>query len=217
MSSTGRTDVRRKDDFYQTPAWCTEAILKELDPSLGDRLLDPCCGKGAILKVANAFRLKSYGIEIDADRAKIAGLKQSKDALKIDWPRAELVVTNPPYSLALEFVTEFLEQCREINGAFLLRLNWLGSQDRAEFHKKHPADIYILSKRPSFAKFGKCRACNWQGSFEIDGPELPISCPAQGPDGQWCHAALKWCSSDSTEYAWFVWGPGRGNRWYVLS
>lgn len=23
-------------------------------------------------------------------------------------------------------------------------------------------------------------------------------------------------TSDATEYAWFVWGPGRGNRWWIL-
>ena len=22
--------------------------------------------------------------------------------------------------------------------------------------------------------------------------------------------------TDATEYAWFVWGPGRGNRWFIL-
>ena len=30
MSATGRSDVRDPDDFYETPAWCTDLILPHL-------------------------------------------------------------------------------------------------------------------------------------------------------------------------------------------
>jgi hypothetical protein len=60
--------------------------------------------------------------------------------------------------------------------AFLLRLNWLGGQARAAWHRANPCDVYVLPRRPSFTGKG----------------------------------------TDATEYAWMVWGTGRGGRWSVL-
>jgi len=184
VSATGRSlaaetgYVRHADDFYETPAWCTRAILPHLRRT--DVVLDPCAGTGAILR---AVRTSVPGvickaIELDPVRSYHAGI-QCADALSPEtlWPPAT-IVTNPPYALAMEFVLRaLLETQGKRDAAFLLRLNWLASQKRAEFHKKHPSDIFVLPRRPSFT-----------------------------PDNR----------TDATEYAWLVWGPGRGNRWQIL-
>jgi hypothetical protein len=121
-------------------------------------------------------------MEIDVDRAAEARRKGYNvfggDALgRTQWPSATLLVTNPPYSLAAEFIQRALERYRKsIDCAFLLRLNYLGSQKRAAFHREHPSDVFVLPRRPSFTGKG----------------------------------------TDATEYAWFVWGPGRGGRWSIL-
>lgn len=83
----------------------------------------------------------------------------------------DVVITNPPYSekvpngvhksgkkkgtpkykhrdLALEFVQKSLAIAPVV--AMLLRLNWAGSKSRAAFHGKHPADLVVLAKRPSY-------------------------------------------------------------------
>lgn len=31
MSATNRSDVRRPDDFYETPAWCVRRLLEAVD------------------------------------------------------------------------------------------------------------------------------------------------------------------------------------------
>lgn len=183
MSATGRSaasetgHVRHADDFYSTPAWCTRAILPWL--KLSERMLDPCAGSGAILRVASEFwGSRCFGIEIDPQRAIDSG-SSCADALdpKTFWGECT-VVTNPPYALAMQFVLRALLNAHGAHEvAMLLRLNWLASQKRADFHRAHQADVYVLPKRPSFT-----------------------------PDGK----------TDATEYAWFVWGPGRGGRWSVL-
>ena len=165
MSVTGHNPVRHPDDFYATPAWCTRAILPHLGrPDYFDRVVDPCCGDGAILDVIAEqwpdHRQSLRGVEIDARRADIAGKKHRvacADALgETQWDRAvELVVTNPPFSLAMEFVQRALEEVAPGGTvAMLLRLPWLASQKRAPWLRENTPSVYVLPTRPSFTGKG---------------------------------------------------------------
>lgn len=181
MSATGRNvagNERRAEDFYVTPEWCTRALLPHLTPGA---VLDPCCGDGAILNVVvKEWSHITYGLEVDRDRASKAkerhgeGITWRNALVAEPWPYASQIITNPPYSLAQEFIDRAIKTERD--AAFLLRINFLGSQKRAAFHREHPCDLFVLPKRPSFTNGG----------------------------------------TDATEYAWYVWGPGRGNRWTML-
>jgi SAM-dependent methyltransferase len=190
VSATGRSDVRDPDDFYATPSWCIDAILPHL-PS-GGRVLDPGCGSGAILRAIMAtapfVHADLFGVEMHEGRAEEARALfadarkhhiETRDFLTYEGTSFDLVVGNPPFSLAMDFVERSLTLTKPFRGtvAMLLRMNWLASQKRAAFHRANPSDIYVLPRRPSFT-----------------------------PDGK----------TDSTEYAWFVWGPSRGNRWVIL-
>lgn len=180
MSATGRNLVgheRHPDDFFTTPAWCTRAIVRHLDLQAADVIVEPCCGEGAILKVLSeefdGIDFTVFGIEIDEGRAataKRAGFEvDTGDALTHErWDqsvngRVTHVITNPPYKLAMEFVEKALVEVVSLGGtaAFLLRLNWLASQGRADFHRKHPCDVYVLPRRPSFAHSGKTDATEY--------------------------------------------------------
>jgi hypothetical protein len=73
----------------------------------------------------------------------------------------DLVITNPPYSLASEFVSRFISLFTSkesgelrIDGAFLLPLSFLGSDGRASFHRGFPSDLYVMPHRPSFTGDG---------------------------------------------------------------
>lgn len=154
MSATGRSNVRVEHDFYETPPECTRAIL----PHLPKRpVLDPCCGDRAILRVVEAeWRMAVRGYDVDPARP--ADLH--RDALgEQGWGWPELIITNPPYKLALPFVERALKEI--VAGgtvAMLLRLPFLESVGRQAFHSKHPADVYVFAKRPSFTKDGKTDA-----------------------------------------------------------
>lgn len=226
MSVTGHRDVRHPDDFYETPAWCVRALLPYLQR--GD-VLDPCCGNGAIGRVLAEewSRFNRYGIEINEGRyleAAASTVLHKRDGVDVvsrtfdnvtheDYlalpsvARIPLIVTNPPFKLALEFATKALKEADTV--AFLLRLNWLASETRRKFHEANPCDLIVMPRRPSFAQFcscGKSPNCGWKATLPASEPR-PSHCNCGGP--------IKVSTTDSTEYAWFVWGPGRGNRYEI--
>jgi predicted RNA methylase len=173
-------------EYYQTPAWTTRAILHQLPKRC--RYLDAGCGTGAIGSVVAAEGTPHgmvCGIELDptlAAKAALAGLVvEEADFLQVpnsEWADIQVIIANPPYSLALEFLKKAIEIVKPNMGtvAMILRLPFLAGQLRASFHKEHPCDIYVLPRRPSFTGKG----------------------------------------TDATDYAWFVWGPGRGHHWSIL-
>ena len=180
MSSTNRGRARNTLDQYETPWEAVAPLLPHLPRSRF--VLDPCCGTGAmVVRAAQALGALPLGIEVDGTRPFVDGMTtvQVADALTVSWPASDLILTNPPYVLAVEFVLRGVrEAARGTTVAMLLRLAFLASQARHTLHAQHPADVYVLSKRPSFLAGGQ---------------------------------------SDSADYAWFVWGPGRGGRWRVLA
>jgi predicted RNA methylase len=185
--------IRHEDDFYATPEWVTRIALPHVfsEQVATDvqcvRVLDPCCGDGKILSAVKQWGTMigldctTVGYELDETRAKEAEdsgvvVLKTGDALKQEWVEADVLITNPPYKLAENFVIKALEAGYP-TVAMLLRLNWLASMKRRSFHTQYPSDVHVLPKRPSFTANGR---------------------------------------TDSTEYAWFVWGKGRGNRWFIL-
>lgn len=158
MSATNRGAVRHPDDYYATPEWCTRAILPHLPPARS--VLEPGCGDGAIARVlVNEGGHVVHGVEVDGERACHAEdychAVHCGDFLRFDppWHKSwDLAVGNPPYKLAQEFTDQALKLCREV--CFLLRLNFLGSQKRAPWLREHPADVFVLPKRPSFTGNG---------------------------------------------------------------
>jgi predicted RNA methylase len=168
MSSTNRGGQRLADDFYETPAWCTEAILPHL-PKNPRTILEPAAGSGAIVRVlCKAYPAANIcAVEIDPGRADMlvgAGATTSwgRDFLVSSLSiliSADLVVMNPPYSLAMPFVQRCLRRATVV--AALLRLPWLASKKRAPFHREHPSDVYVLPRRPSFTPDGKTDSCDY--------------------------------------------------------
>lgn len=176
MSSTNRGTVRNPSDRYLTPAWAVRAILPHvLTPTHSGAVLDPCCGDGGLLTVVHEHAPKAHlhGIELDEAYAfeavrRLADARQDiahADALTWDGPQwdCDLVLTNPPYSLAMDFVRRALDMMADrerINTiAMLLRLAFLEGAKRAGFHHDNPSDVYVLSKRPSFTGDGKSDSC----------------------------------------------------------
>lgn len=180
MSCTiGHSDPRRPaNDFYETPAWCTRALLAYLDkhklaPKVHGELsiLDPGAGTGAISKVLRAWRPNANIWAIENDLALSETLQGA--ACKYNFGMVgggdfflvkciyDLIVCNPPYSgpnredLAMRFV----EHGRKIASQawFLLRLNWLESQGRAEYFREigNRPMVLVLPRRPSFTSNGR--------------------------------------------------------------
>jgi len=101
-------------------------------------------------------------IELAASRSS----ETSTDAEGIrfnNYSHPRLIITNPPYKLAQEFIERALQVTSPIGGevAMLLRLNFLGSQKRGAWLVNHVPDLYVLSERPSFNGNGKTDATEY--------------------------------------------------------
>lgn len=168
MSATNRGRERERDDAYYTPSWCVRALLCAVRLP-GGLWLEPACGEGAIMRAVNAERQDVRWLASDCREECEAAISDmnnverwdcgdfTQDAFFQSWPPS-VAITNPPYSLAAEFV----ERCLPLASVtiMLLRLNWLGSQKRAAFLRSHMPDVYVLPRRPSFVH-GATDACEY--------------------------------------------------------
>lgn len=111
---------RRVADSYATPYSLTRLFLDTglLSPSAWTTL-EPACGDGAIVKV-----LKEYGFK----DVKAFDLEQGHNFL-IYWDIVDQIITNPPYSLAYEFI-QHAKDITKRRFAFLLPLSYLHGKQR---------------------------------------------------------------------------------------
>ena len=142
---------RQTEDYYATPDIATE-LLCELETFSKD-ILEPACGQGAISKV-----LKKHGYNVKSmdliDRGYGEG---GVDFLQYDEVVDKDIITNPPYSLAAEFVEHAMDIVTDGHKvAFFLKLTFLeGEKRRALFKKYPPKKIYVSVSRIDCAKNGE--------------------------------------------------------------
>lgn len=143
MSSTNRGADRKAQDFYPTPAPPIDALLNVMRYRVLRHFHEPCRGTGAIYDRVQCFR-KSY-----------CEIAEGIDYLTYQPPhRVDLIITNPPFSLAIEFLQKSLREADTV--IYLLRLNFLGSQKRRAFWQANrPSHVLVLAERPSFTGDGK--------------------------------------------------------------
>ena len=167
MSATNRGAIRHKDDAYYTPAWCVRALLATVQLP-GGNWLEPAVGDGAIVRAVNEVRRDVEWTINDIDLSRVG------DLLACGWGQSPytaagfefevedihaVVITNPPFSQALEFVQGAMKDGKIV--VMLLRLNWLASQKRNRFLLDNAPSVYVLPRRPSFTNDGKTDATDY--------------------------------------------------------
>lgn len=170
---------RAEDDFYATNPVDVERFLKAYGQIAGT-VLEPCIGQGHIAKVLQAKgNVVIRGIDIK-DR-KSGFTTEITDFLTCDSYNGvfDYVITNPPYSLAEEFIRKAMLCVKESGTVIMfLKLQFLeGTGRQALFEVYPPKYIYVCRKRAQPLRMGS----------EID--------PKTGK---------KWASSTIC-FAWFVW------------
>ena len=164
MSATGRGTIRNESDFYSTPEWCIDSFLKEFGEPIGSLVYEPCAGNGVIIKSLHK-NFKSLSIkanEIRQEETQNLYQAGADGVLSMDFldfkgsnPFIDLVISNPPYSIAKEIIEKCFEYSPKAEIVMLLRLGFLESQKRKQFWDKHPlTQLYPLLKRPSFTGKG---------------------------------------------------------------
>lgn len=134
------------NEYYPTPDGCIESMLDVI--GYGDivkewTFAEPCRGAAKAI-----YKYLPYGSEY-------CELAEGIDYLQSQWKeRPDCIITNPPFSIATEFLEKSLEEADVC--IYLLRLGFLESVRRQAFHQAHPVDhLIVLSKRPSFSGDGK--------------------------------------------------------------
>lgn len=129
---------RKKSDFYQTPYSMTEQLLDRED--FKGKLLEPSCGDGAIVSI-----LEKHGFEVDS-----FDIKNGLDFLNYKG-KVNSVITNPPFSLAKEFILKAKEVATD-KIALLLPLSYLHGKERHDLiysDRVFPlARVYVFTRYP---------------------------------------------------------------------
>jgi hypothetical protein len=160
VSATGRGPrLGGPEDYYATPAFCVDRLLEAVDLP-GGRWVEPGAGNGSIIAAVNARRddVDWVAIELRAkERSRLSRLTGGQVVTAnflthtfVGTDAVTVVIGNPPYGLALEFIGRSLALFPQATVAFLLRLNFAASGGRAAFMRRCPPDIYVLPNRPSF-------------------------------------------------------------------
>lgn len=162
MSSTGRGPrLGGAEDYFRTPSWTVRRLLEAWHPK-GGVWLEPGAGSGSIIRAVNAVRsdVEWTAVEIRPDeRLRLARLGRVITCDYLDEASAyplntieniSVVIGNPPFSLAQEFIDQSRRIAPNADIALQLRLNFVGSEDRAPFMRRCPPDVKTLPNRPSY-------------------------------------------------------------------
>lgn len=168
---------RTKNDFYATNPKALKMLLRVYD-DFGEDILEPCVGKGHLAKV-----LEKYGATVTCLDLVDRGYPNTivKDFLMFNTKhRYDSVITNPPYSLAKEFVEKSLQLVKPGGKvAMFLKIQFLESKKRRRLFEEHPPKyIYVFTERMA----------TWNRGKKVDENGKPWSTTM-------CHA-------------WFIWEKG---------
>ena len=143
------TRERIDNDFYATPRDATEAILKKVE--LSGSILEPAAGQGHISEVLKEYYPNNEIISTDLvqreDRFGIP-IQGGVDFLTYEFNRKfDNIITNPPFSLAQEFVERSLELSND-KVIMFAKIQLLESDKRKAMFENSPLKyVYVFSRR----------------------------------------------------------------------
>jgi hypothetical protein len=170
-------------EFFETPIGLTRALVQRLH--LYGTILEPCVGDGAIARELQKLDLHVVTNDIDPERPADFTLDATQLSNWDMFPRCDFVVTNPPFSKALEIL-----QCAfahaEVGVAMMLRLSFLEPcEPRARWLHKHPPNRVIVLPRVSFDGKGNDQVtCCWLVWFRRPA-DHPTAVPVQVVLREW--------------------------------
>lgn len=150
-------------DYYATPAWVTRALLHHCLPDhwFGKQAWEPAAGGGHMVEVLGERFDVVFASDVYERTPEIA-LLDFIAPLNGGWPftrpkpgKDELcIITNPPFSMALDFIQTALEQSSFV--AILGRLALLEGAKRYKelFKDNPPTSVHVFTERVGYLKNG---------------------------------------------------------------
>jgi hypothetical protein len=151
-ASNYRVGDRQTEDYYATHGSAAKMLL-ELEDFTTKPIYECACGEGHISKELESSGLKVISTDLIDRGYGIGGI----DFLKSDKKNVDYhIITNPPYSLAEEFIRKALEIVKDGNKiAMFLPIRYLeGKKRRKLFDEYPPKTVYVSSGRILCAKNG---------------------------------------------------------------
>lgn len=144
--ATRFNDVNENQDFYPTPPYATECLMRR--ERFSGYIWECACGDGSMSNILERYNDVHSTDLIDR------GYGARFDFLGETTGLTENIVTNPPYKYAEEFIDRALKSAsRKV--AMLLRISFLESQGRYKLFTETPLKcVYIFSKRLKIYKNG---------------------------------------------------------------
>lgn len=175
---------RVENDFYATNPNAVMSILNNYCFN-ANTILEPCVGQGHIANTVEEFysnHKEIVGVDL-IDR----GYPNTIIADFLKWDtdkRFDGIITNPPYSLAKEFVEKGMELLRDDGQMLmLLKIQFLEGLKRKELFEKYPPKyIYVFRNRMATWNNGK--------SLDDNGKRWATTM---------CHAWFVWEKGSETE------------------
>lgn len=144
FSANNATGKRKKSDFYETPYSMTRQLLELELFNYGKCVLEPACGNGAIVKVLQKYWWNNDNII--ANDIDINGVDFLTYENKVPY-----LITNPPFSLAFEFIQRAKEIVTD-KFCLLLPLSYLHGKKRYDYIWNDTVfplkKVYIFTRYP---------------------------------------------------------------------
>lgn len=171
---------RVENDFYATNPRAVEMLFQKY-PFTASKILEPCVGQGHIANFINNFftnKREVVGVDL-VDR----GYPNTIVSNFLEWETDEKfdgIISNPPYSLAKEFVEKGMDLLEEEGQmAMFLKVQFLEGAKRKELFEKYP---------PKYIYIFRNRMATWNNGNETD------------------ENGKRWATTMC--HAWFVWEKG---------
>jgi hypothetical protein len=155
VGSSRSNGEREKDDFYPTPSYAVDELLKR--EIFKGNIWECACGEGDISKtlIKSNYNVKSTDL---IDRGYGEGnINFLEKGLFNSFEKQDNIITNPPYKYALDFVLQ-AKKLSKYKIAMFLKTVFLESEKRKKMFqdKEFPLKtVYQFSKRVTLYKNGK--------------------------------------------------------------
>jgi hypothetical protein len=132
---------RHKHDFYQTPFSMTRQFLDIINIKPNNLILEPCAGKGAIVKVLKERNFRVIQHDFFTDGIDFLSYEHKSD----------IIITNPPLSLS----TDIILHCKQVAKKYFclfMPIEYLHGEERYKkiysINDGYPlTQVYIFTRR----------------------------------------------------------------------
>lgn len=170
---------RKPSDFYPTPYDVTESLMPILGALLMPRasIWEPCCGNMDMSRVLEWHGYEVTSTDIRETGQGIGGFDFLNDDPEEKWgwiPEPDMIVMNPPFSLAAEFIERALQFTPNV--ACLMKIDYWNAVSRLPLWERRIPQFFMpLTWRPAFlakergnSPLMNCAWCVWVGDEHRD-------------------------------------------------